>query len=702
MNDLKEYIVTLHSYKDLDSFYDDMETVGGNLYIPDRAIDLADRRPVSRNTHYYLTESEAEQIRQDPRVAAVRLNINLKVELTWTQTGLFRKSGTFTSSDKNWGLLRSITGTYDSAWGLNGTEVKTATISHAPEGKNVDIVIVDGHIRPTHKEFTTNSDGTGSSRVQQFNWFSLNPTVRGTAAGTYVYDTTGQDHGTHVAGIAAGNTQGWARQANIYNICPLPSSNSLNINHLFDYVREWHKNKAINPYTGRKNPTICNNSWGYSLRFTVPGNLQPPGWEETAPGSNIWNPYFEMDILYRGELIRGPFRVKNYAYTDPTNTRNLLNLGFVGVSGNVNCQVDQASLRADIQDAINDGIIMVWSAGNDSNNQDKVGGLDVNNKIVKPDPAQRTLAYDNFTVYPEMFINRHSVLGDNSMGVIIVGNIENSRFESTAVDSNRGPAVDIWAAGTQIQSSVASLSTAGTVADPRGGSDRLDAYNGTSMAAPQVAGYLATLLELSPSMTQAEIKAYLIANAKIGQVIELSTWNPANPNYSAIDNLQGGPNRHLFAPQPTFTISVNKTAASGGQNITYNVQTTNVPNNAIVYLTESGTADTSTFTDNTLSLQVQIFNNTGTYIRSVTPSLATSVNSTMQLRLGGTTGTIYATAPTVTITPSKLRGYFVVGSKNSVTLTLNNDVTTEGTERLTLTLDEIPVAVFTDIADTSK
>ena len=75
MSDMKEYIVTLQSRENLDNFYDDMETPGGTLYIPDRAIDLVDRRPISRNTHYLLTDEEAEQIRQDPRVLAVELHI---------------------------------------------------------------------------------------------------------------------------------------------------------------------------------------------------------------------------------------------------------------------------------------------------------------------------------------------------------------------------------------------------------------------------------------------------------------------------------------------------------------------------------------------------------------------------------------------------------------------------------------------------
>ena len=93
-DDLREYIVTLKDYKDLDDFYNDMESPGGNLYIPHRAVDVYNRRPISRNTHYLLTDQEADQIRNDPRVEAVTLNpidAGVVISPSWTQTGLFSK-----------------------------------------------------------------------------------------------------------------------------------------------------------------------------------------------------------------------------------------------------------------------------------------------------------------------------------------------------------------------------------------------------------------------------------------------------------------------------------------------------------------------------------------------------------------------------------------------------------------------------------
>ena len=66
---MKEYIVTCRSYEDLEDLYDDMETPGGSLYIPDRAVDLFIEEQ-SVVTPLYATEEEAAEIRNDERVIA--------------------------------------------------------------------------------------------------------------------------------------------------------------------------------------------------------------------------------------------------------------------------------------------------------------------------------------------------------------------------------------------------------------------------------------------------------------------------------------------------------------------------------------------------------------------------------------------------------------------------------------------------------
>ncbi len=129
---MNEYIVTCTSYEDLQSLYDDLETPGGNLHIPDREVELVHRREISRNTHYMLTEEEAEQVRNDSRVIACERPAKdrglIPTEL-WEQAGDFEKTtGTLESTDKNWGLYRVVKGDSVANWGSDSTTETTQKI----------------------------------------------------------------------------------------------------------------------------------------------------------------------------------------------------------------------------------------------------------------------------------------------------------------------------------------------------------------------------------------------------------------------------------------------------------------------------------------------------------------------------------------------------------------------------------------------
>lgn len=265
----KEYIVSLWKLEDLDSFYEDMETPGGDLYIPNRSVVCVDRRPISRNTHYMLADWEATELKGDSRVRFVELHpryLGVKAGTFDSQTSSnWNKSNTTSNVMRNWGLLRCYEGVDRSNWGSNGTTDQTGTINLNTVGRNVDVVVIDENgLVWNHPDYAVNSDGTGGTRTNQYNWFQHDPTVKGSPSGTYSYGTG--THSTHVAGTVAGNTQGWARDANIYNIYYLAGDVSdYNFPYVMDYVREFHRTKSVNVNTGRKNPTITNNSWGMSI-----------------------------------------------------------------------------------------------------------------------------------------------------------------------------------------------------------------------------------------------------------------------------------------------------------------------------------------------------------------------------------------------------------------------------------------------------
>ena len=64
-SDSKIYVVTLENKSDLESFYSDMESDGYQLHL---------KRPISRSTEYYMNSTQAEDIRNDSRVAAGEIN----------------------------------------------------------------------------------------------------------------------------------------------------------------------------------------------------------------------------------------------------------------------------------------------------------------------------------------------------------------------------------------------------------------------------------------------------------------------------------------------------------------------------------------------------------------------------------------------------------------------------------------------------
>lgn len=498
---LKEYVVTLKNFKDADTFYIDMETDGSGSHdlLPSRSIECLDRRPISRNTHYLMTYDEAAIVMNDPRVLAVELNPTdrglIRGTYSFEQTSTqFNKSVASSSTDINWGLLRCLRATDISNWGVTGTISQTASVISDSSGKNVDVVIMDdGCPYPTVLEYQQNPDGTGYTRMVEYNWFQHNPVVTGGAASVYSYSGNRlQQHGGHTTGTVAGNTQGWARDANIYNIT---------YNNSIDYVREFHKNKPVNPLTGVKNPTVMNNSWGYRSgaissagisKLTIRGVDYFP--ISGSSGSYVWDSNVIQNIARLN--IGGAFPARDTA-TD-----------------------------VDMIEAMAEGVVIVASAGNSYFYQDSLGGLDYDN----------TMVYYGATTY----IHRGSSPGAADGGtegtkIICSGAIGQhnepsgqSVYNATGIEvgdykaefSNYGPRIDCYAPGSGIQSVWSANNTlydSNNTPDPRVAALGLtDTVNnnfkkcpGTSMSGPQTTGVLACLAEKYPRMTQAEARAYI-------------------------------------------------------------------------------------------------------------------------------------------------------------------------------------------------
>jgi hypothetical protein len=830
MSELQEWVITLHRKEDLESFYDDMETPGGNLYIPNRSVEVANKRPISRNTHYILDDDEATMVLNDARVWDVVTLAELEEHTPEPcgfsiDNGIFSKSSIANGTHINWGLLRHTERQTRAGW--SSGDSATEDIVSTSSGKNVDVLIVDGHIEPSHPEmahpdsvsdyvdtalannssngavfdrqitarglkmvvagavggqsavpdawaektakmvtllidptyplintdyqinliktlqgdtgtvhaglpavqriaygagseyspnfltdvgaaqyagyvnfldshvhndmvwyanisgpspsvgdrdieelvehlmhtihlfgvmgavpgsetavnwlatnnvnwqttelhlamkeaidggffdpsgyasdwatvdeaaevaykeymylvnwsmwdmstfwdggslapewsdslktpagmlannpkgyalfksyfqpvlskpdfdvlrdiFRNNDAGpsyytpasNGASRVKQINWFSHG------GSGTYDYTpyinasnpvneglSSDNNHGAHCAGTVAGNTQGWARNSDIYNISPYSSNPNGNISStMWDYIREWHNTKRINPATGRRNPTVSNHSYGSGINL----------YRDAISYSSYKFPY---SITYRGTTTA-------VNQGDELTAAQLEAAGLNVLSGTFNVGGTPTVLEytripyydtarfADIQDAIDDGIIVVYAAGNDNNKITIASDVDYNNQLT----LRLANLFDRTYTYMKGSASGQGV--DNS---IVVGALETDDRLGKAYFSNYGSAVDIFAAGMTIQSSVndRTFTSASSIDDPRDSNYDQAKYQGTSMAAPQVTGILALMAESWQDMSQQQANDWLKETAVTGNMYDSGT--PPTSSYA--------------------------------------------------------------------------------------------------------------------------------------------------------------------------
>lgn len=342
-----------------------------------------------------------------------------------------------------------------------------------------------------------------SSRVKEIDWYAHSG-VSGTMSANHYRDY--DSHGSHCAGTVAGRTQGWARDADIYSVKVSGlegsgDSGGISVSNCFDVIKGWHRNKPIDPKTGLKRPTVVNASWGYSGSRSTP--------------------------------VGGVFLGNSWTWADYGSSSNnaWANVGVVPVLGltrRINVRV--ASVDADLQECLDEGIIFCIAAGNSYYYIDSSSGDHYDDTV-------------NFGSGQEYIFRGSSPYSENAF---IVGNIDytyTNNLEQKAESSCGGPGVNIYAPGTEIIS-VGSTDNGGTsdLYSSNGGPDhpldsnyKLMKISGTSMASPQIAGMIACVLEANPGMTPAQVKSYMEANAQDGKINDDAT-TAQSYNISVINN----------------------------------------------------------------------------------------------------------------------------------------------------------------------
>ena len=387
-------------------------------------------------------------------------------------------------------------------------------------------------------------------------------------------------------------------------------------------IRDRHKAKPVDSKTGFKRPTIVNMSWGYGSSYF---NITGGSWRGIPWTGSQRRTDYGMTGRFTGLYYRHPVRV--------------------------------ASVDADLQELIDAGVHVCIAAGNSYHKIDIATGNDYNNYYTRSSPAGNVYYHRGGSPY------------DDEANV--VGNIDSEYAsdgkEKISASSERGPGVDIYAPGTNIMSSNSTTSrfTAGSY--PANSNFKITNISGTSMASPQVAGLLATYLEINPGLTPAQAKSWITSQAKTAI---LKDTDGAGIDYTNTESLLEGNNRYAFQPfnspnvlgiagtvtseteeqvlTPTYALSTTSSGVNEGETFTITLTTTNLVNGIIIPYTISGVESSD-------------------------------------------------------INGASLTGSFIVGVTNTLTIQVSADATfDDGNEIFSLALDNGSATVTVTIADTSK
>jgi subtilisin family serine protease len=494
----REYNVILNNGVDYDAFWQEMETTGHvSDSVPDRAVEIVNNRSVmKRQCHYALTDDEAKTLRLDPRVCAVEIPPEQRTDIINEICAVQRGNwAPFASSSValNWGMFRCVTPDYS-----NQSQDSNGTFPYMLDGTGVDVVIQDTGCQPDHPDW---QDANGVSRFQAINWYTASG-VSGTQSSSFYTDYDG--HGTHCTGTVAGRRYGWAKGARIYamHIAGLggdPGSiYGIPITTSFDCILGWHLNKPVDPVTGFKRPTVVSASWGTTAA------------------------YISFDgVQYRGQ---------DYGATiNPA-------LGMTSYFGSNRYSARNDTYDASVSELLDNGIMFVHAAGNDTITADVPGGADYDNNI-----------FDEFFgfEYDRRYYQRGMSPTDPSQRAINVGSASYSYYgnpTNKAGYSNTGNFVDLYATGDSILSTWSNAVGDSAAPYPPNPAYLIQYLSGTSMACPQVAGFVALMYQRYPGASVSFIKSQLLNNFTATGAMR------ASASYTDYTDSIGvrGPNRFLF------------------------------------------------------------------------------------------------------------------------------------------------------------
>ena len=350
-------------------------------------------------------------------------------------------------------------------------------------GQYVDIVAIEAGLpTPANDGYDTHPDFLGDGGTSRFvrmdwdNWGSITSVRnRQVTNGSNYYSS----HAIGVLSASGGLYCGWGKVSSLRVIYL-----SDGVSTAYNAVLNWHKNKPVNPQTGRRNATITTGAWGYGgvehvQAFKVEDIASITAYDEDGNVTTINRPGggWGNDLTPFTDNLISPRVITNGGSTDwwvtlPTQSRDL------------SFQTLMSNYKAD------GSIYHFKSAGNnahvfvrqDDSRRDTTINTDaggVNYLGISTDANGRYVFSDFSSISSFSYAPLRAYI-DGYDGAITVGACQHSTVNPLPDDySNRGPAIDIWAFGAQTWTAYPGL----------GYQDGTWTYfSGTSCAAPVAAG----------------------------------------------------------------------------------------------------------------------------------------------------------------------------------------------------------------------
>jgi len=512
---LQRYFVTVDHPDYKANVHTELQAYQGSSTIPVRSVQCIDPCNGSEyNGVFMLSADEAEQLVNDPRVRAVEqpaADRGLYPSHSGIRPGPYdRSNSNITYGMKNWALSRCINTATNFA---SGTYVSTSTpYTYNLDGTGVDIIIMDTGVEAGHPELAVNADGTGGSRVVDWDWTQYG-FISSTPTGGFLGDWDG--HGSNVATIAAGNTCGWASGAAVYSLRVVGSESGsvldITTNATLGYVDElsaWQSIRAFHlaktpTSTGYIRPTIVSCSYAYNYGF---GTISSVTYRGTTYTTSTFNPSYGL--------------IKSLTSTFGARI---------------------SYIEAEIESCIAAGVVVVGAAGNNSMKVDVPNGDDYNNY---------------YTIGLHSYYYHQGNTPSATPGCICVGAADIYDPEHKVYFSSTGPRVDIFCPGVMIMGAYSSSTyILNSIHDSRNPTYYLNKISGTSQATPNVTGLSTLLLGLRPWYTATNVLNWLNSVSTKGLLSEtyyagytLNGVNIGTGQYTNLASLQGATNGYLYIP----------------------------------------------------------------------------------------------------------------------------------------------------------